>query len=55
MGLGKTVQVIAFLASMHLSQKRKNKDGGTKSNYGPILIVCPATGKKTNNVPTNGN
>jgi DNA excision repair protein ERCC-6 len=33
MGLGKTIQVISFLAGLGLSMKLK----------GPVLIVCPAT------------
>lgn len=39
MGLGKTIQIIAFLASMSLSRSRMSN--GKK--FGPILIVAPTT------------
>lgn len=41
MGLGKTIQLIAFLASLSYSAKRLRK-----CKLGPVLIVCPTTGKK---------
>jgi DNA excision repair protein ERCC-6 len=39
MGLGKTVQIIAFLAAMSFSQKKLSG-----KRFGPVLIVCPTTG-----------
>lgn len=41
MGLGKTVQVIAFLAGLDCSELLS--DGGRFRGLGPTLIVCPAT------------
>ena len=41
MGLGKTIQIIAFLASMSFSQRQVNHG----KRFGPVLIVCPTTGK----------
>lgn len=45
MGLGKTIQVIAFLSGMYLTHMKKESKSW-KSSFGPILIVCPATGKR---------
>lgn len=41
MGMGKTIQVIAFLAAVHVS-KIRNKHTGIPG-LGPSLIVCPVT------------
>uniref|UniRef100_A0A0C9RXG4 DNA repair and recombination protein RAD54-like n=1 Tax=Fopius arisanus TaxID=64838 RepID=A0A0C9RXG4_9HYME len=41
MGLGKTVQVIAFLAGLDCSELLS--DGGRFRGLGPTLIICPAT------------
>ena len=40
MGLGKTVQLAAFIASLSYSSKKHRK-----CRLGPVLIVCPTTGK----------
>lgn len=41
MGMGKTIQVISFLAAVHVS-KIRNKHTGIPG-LGPCLIVCPVT------------
>ena len=38
MGLGKTIQIIAFLASLSFSQRKLSG-----KRFGPVLIVCPTT------------
>ena len=40
MGLGKTVQMVTFLASLSYSSKKQRH-----CKLGPVLIVCPTTGK----------
>ncbi|KAK8760808.1 hypothetical protein V5799_027924 [Amblyomma americanum] len=41
MGLGKTVQTIAFLAGLRHS--RLHSPGDSFTGLGPVLLVCPAT------------
>ncbi len=43
MGLGKTIQLCAFLASLSYSAKKMRQ-----CRLGPVLIVCPTTGKVKN-------
>ena len=41
MGLGKTVQIIAFLTALQFSKIREI--GNTYVGLGPTLILCPST------------